>query len=354
MRWQSAEAAASMPRMILAADIGGTKTHIALFEGGRTPRQPIAEFKAASGDYPTFEALLSEFAMAHFERPARAVLGIAGPVVDNRCETTNLPWVIDARVVSDLLGGAAVTLMNDLEATAWGLDTLDASDLEPLHRGQATIGNRALIAAGTGLGEALLVWDGRTHRPCASEGGHVDFGPRDPIEDELNQWMRARYGRTSYERILSGAGLADVYRFMSDARHGEEPSGFAERFAAAPDPAALVTSAALEGSCERARLALERFVSIYGAEAGNLALKALAVGGVYVGGGIAPKILPALRDGRFVEAFLSKGRLRPVLEPVPVSVILDPRTALWGAASVALATEAMLAPHAARRDEVPR
>lgn len=340
--------------MILAGDIGGTKTHVALFQSGGRPRRPVAEHLAASASHPSFESLLSEFAAARIERPTCAVLGIAGPVVDNRCETTNLPWVIDAASVSAQLGGASVTLMNDLEATAWGLETLEPADLELLHPGAPARGNRALIAAGTGLGEAMLVWDGRAHRPSASEGGHSDFGPRNPLEDDLNRWMRERYGRTSYERILSGAGLADVYRFLSDARHGDEPAGFAESFAAAADPAAIVTACALDGGCERAEIALDTFTSIYGAEAGNLALKALAVGGVYVGGGIAPKILPALRSGSFVESFLAKGRLRPVLEPIPVSVILDPRTALWGAASVALATECRSVPQAARRHEVSR
>lgn len=332
-----------MRPMILAADIGGTKTDIALYEEGADVRRPLREMKLQSGDYPTFEALLFEFLAGQVERPTRVVLGIAGPVVDNRCETTNLPWVIDARAISAALGGATVTLMNDLEATAWGVSLLGGSDLETLHEGAPARGNRALIAAGTGLGEGLLVWDGRVHRPSPSEGGHADFGPRDEVEDELNRWLRAKFGRTSYERILSGAGLADLYRFHTETGLGSEPAAFAERFAAAPDPAALITTSALEGSCERARLVLERFVSIYGAEAGNLALKMLAVGGVYVGGGIAPRILPALRDGRFVEAFLQKGRLRPVLEPIPVHVILDPRTALWGAAAVALAGAAALA-----------
>jgi glucokinase len=329
--------------MILAADIGGTKTHIALFESGGSPRRPGAEMKFASAEYPTFESLMSEFLAGRRERPTRVALGIAGPVVDNRCETTNLPWTIDARVISGTLGGIPVTLMNDLEATAWGVQLLEPKDLAVLHPGVAATGNRALIAAGTGLGEGMLVWDGASHRPSASEGGHSDFGPRDALEDELNKWLRARYGRTSYERILSGAGLADLYRFMSDTGRGAEPDGFAERFRTAADPAALVSSAALDESCERALLALERFVSIYGAEAGNLALKTLAVGGVYVGGGIAPRILPALETGAFVESFLAKGRLRPVLEPIPVYAILDSRAALWGAAALALSGDAALA-----------
>jgi glucokinase len=333
--------------MILAGDLGGTKSHLALFQPGGSPREPVAELKLASADHATFASLLDAFLDRHPVRPARVVFGIAGPVVDNRSETTNLPWVLDAETIGAQLGGASVTLLNDLETTGWGLALLGAQDLATLSPGRAARGNRALIAAGTGLGEGILVWDGQRHVPCPSEGGHADFGPRDPLEDELNVWMRARYGRTSYERLLSGGGIADLYRFLTATGRGSEPADFAARFAAAADPAAEVTTAALDGSCERAALALERFVSIYGAEAGNLALKALAVGGVYVGGGIAPRILGALATGAFLDAFLAKGRLRPVLEPIPVHVILDSRTALWGAAALALASPVDAASHRA-------
>jgi glucokinase len=322
--------------VILAGDVGGTKTRLALFDPGGSARRPSHEIQRPSRDYPSLEALVREFLAAQRERPLRAVFGIAGPVVDNRCVATNLPWKVGGPELSEALGGAQVTLINDLEATAWGLDLLESGELDVLQRGTGVRGNRALIAAGTGLGEAIMVWDGTRHRPTASEGGHTDFASRDALEDELLVWLRAKYGHASNERVLSGPGLADLYRFMSDTARGSEPRAMAERFAAAADPAAVVTAAALDGSCERARLTVEKFVEVYGAEAGNLALKALAVGGVFVGGGIAPRIRGALGDGRFVRAFVSKGRLGALLERIPVAVILDDQTALWGAAAVAL------------------
>lgn len=337
-----------MPHMILAGDVGGTKTHLALFEHGDSPRDPVFERLCPSADFDTFETLVLGFLAAAPMRPTRAVFGIAGPVVDNRTETTNLPWLIDGTRMGQALGGIPVTLLNDLEATAWGIPVLESGEVEELQAGEPAPGNQGLIAAGTGLGEAALFWDGARHRPSASEGGHSDFGPRDALEDELNQWLRERYGRTSYERILSGPGLADLYRFMTETGRGGEPPEFAGRFAEAADPAAEVTRAALEGSCERARLALERFALIYGAEAGNLALKLFAVNGLYVGGGIAPKILPALREGAFLRAFRQKGRLTPLLERIPVRVILDSRAALWGAASVAFAHAAPITEGARR------
>ncbi len=322
--------------MILAGDVGGTKTHLALFEPNASPREPAFERRFPSADFDSLESMVLEFLAEGRPRPSRAAFGIAGPVVANRTETTNLPWLIDGARMGQSLGGIAVTLLNDLAATAWGIPLLAPSEIEVLQEGQPAPGNQALVAAGTGLGEAIQFWDGARHVPAASEGGHSDFGPRDPLEDELNQWLRERYGRTSYERILSGPGLADLYRFMAATNRGAEPAEFAARFASASDPAAEVTQGALEGGCERARWALERFTVIYGAEAGNMALKAFAVGGLYVGGGIAPKILPALRQGGFIEAFRGKGRLTPLLERIPVRVILDSRAALWGAARVAL------------------
>jgi glucokinase len=239
-------------------------------------------------------------------------------------------------VMSAELAGAPVSLLNDLVTTAWGLGELSAADLDSLQRGREVRGNRALIAAGTGLGEALLVWDGARWLPAASEGGHADFGSRSPLEDELLVWMRAKYGRVSYERLLSGHGIADLHRFMRATGRGEEPDDVARAFDQAEDPAAVVTQTALENRGTRSRLALETFVDVYGAEAGNLALKALAVGGVFVGGGIAPKIRTVLAGGRFVAAFTRKGRLTPLLESIPVALILDEQTSLWGAARVGL------------------
>lgn len=321
--------------MILAADVGGTKTHLARYEPGGDVREPVAERKLSSRGHRSLEAMVSEF-LPSGARVTHAAIGVAGPVVGGRVDTTNLAWDVDRERLSELLGGAPVTLLNDLEATAWGLEQLASTDLELLHPGQERRGNRALIAAGTGLGEAFLLWDGEGWRPSASEGGHTDFGPRDAFEDELLAWLRAKYGRVSYERILSGPGLADLYRFLADTGRGAASPEVAARFAEADDPAAVVTQAAVEGRCERARLAIERFVEIYGAEAGNLALKALALGGVYVGGGIAPRLREFLRAGSFARAFHTKGRLSPVLERMPVHLVLDARTALWGAASVAL------------------
>jgi glucokinase len=321
--------------VILAGDVGGTKTHLALYEPAASVRAPVLERRLSSRDYPTLEALVHGFLAGAPARPSRAVLGIAGPVVEQHAEATNLPWRIVGGALSAELGGIPVLLVNDLEATAWGLPLLESHEVETLHPGAPRPGNRALIAAGTGLGEALLVWNGETWRPCASEGGHTDFAPRDALEDELLQWLRERHGRVSYERVLSGPGLADLYRFMSATGRGVASGEVLRRFEAAADPGVIVSTAALDGSCQRARLALERFVTIYGAEAGNLALKALAVNGVYLGGGIAPRILPFQRSGGFLQAFRDKGRLGPMLARVPVTLLRDDRAALWGAALLA-------------------
>lgn len=327
--------------MILAADVGGTKTHLALYESGAGPRRPALECKVPSRDYGSLGDIVRQFLKDTGRRPRFAALGIAGPVVDNASAATNLPWDVSGRALAESLGGTPVRLLNDLEATAWGVAALDPGDLQALQPGRPADGNRALIAAGTGLGEALLVRDGAGWHPSPSEGGHVDFAPRDEVEDELLRWLRARYvGHVSYERVLSGPGIADLYRFHADTGRGRPSPGVAREFQVAEDPAAVVTGAALAGACERAALALDRFVSLYGAEAGNLALKGLAVGGVYIGGGIAPRILDALGRGAFVDSFRDKGRLRPLLERVPVHVVLRPETALWGAAAFAFAHEA--------------
>jgi glucokinase len=326
-----------MPRVILAGDVGGTKTRLALFSPDGTPRTPVFERDVASRDYPSLEALVLEFMAAASGKATFAAIGIAGPVVQNRVEATNLPWLIDGTVLGARLGAPCV-LLNDLAATGWGIEHVAPTEIESLQVGVPSPGNRALIAAGTGLGEALLIWDGARHVPVASEGGHADLAARDPVEDEFVVWLRAKYGHVSYERVLSGHGLADIYRFLSDTGRGAEPGDFGARFRADADPARVVTAGALDGSCERAGLALERFVAIYGAEAGNLALKAFAVDGVYIGGGIAPRIAPALRRGAFARAFNDKGRLSPVLTKIPIRLILDDRAALWGAAAFAFAT----------------
>jgi glucokinase len=320
--------------VILAGDVGGTNTRLALYEPGAGVRQPARQWHAASRDYPSLAALVTEF-LGEAARPAMAAFGIAGPVVEGRCEATNLAWFVDAQALGDALGIPRVVLMNDLAATGIGLGALGDAELARLQQGQPRPGNRALIAAGTGLGEAVLLPDERGGwRPMASEGGHADFAPADPLEDELNAWLRARHGHVSWERVLSGPGLADLYRFLSATSRGAEPLEFAAAFAASGDPA-LVTHAALNGGHERARLAVERWVRIYGAEAGNVALQALAVNGLFVGGGIAPRLIAFLRTPSFLAAFRAKGRLAPLLAEVPVAVVLDDRAALWGAALTA-------------------
>jgi glucokinase len=324
--------------VILAGDVGGTKTHLALFTREAGARRPAFDQRYPSRDHASLEALVVSF-LAEAGSPAvtRAAFGIAGVVVGNRCETTNLPWHVDGAIVAGVLGGAPVTLLNDLAVTAHGLDVLEPSDLETLQPGAPEPGVRAVLAAGTGLGMVAAVRGEGAVRAIASEGGHADFAARSADEAALLGWLRERYGRVSVERVLSGRGLADLYRFLGAIGRGAEPREFAARFAAAPDPAAVVSEGALQGQCERATLALAFFVSLYGAEAGNLALRTLPLEGLYLGGGIAPRVRPALRDGRFMQAFHDKAPMQSLMSRVPVHLILDDQTALWGAAHVALA-----------------
>ena len=322
-----------MRRVILAGDIGGTKTRLALYEAGSSPRTPRREQRFPSRDYPSLEALVTSFLAGG--RPTEVVLGIAGPVVDGVVHATNLPWRIETQAMAQTLG-ARVTLINDLAATGLGLPVLAPTEFAVLQRGAPRAGARALIAAGTGLGEAMLAADGLSWRALPSEGGHTDFAPRDDLEDELLAWLRTRHDHVSFERVLSGAGLVELYRFFQATRRGTAPDAFEAAFATAADPAPLVSAAGTDGSCDRARQVVERFVSIYGSEAGNLALKMLAVAGVYVAGGIAPHLVPVMSEGGFVRSFVAKGRMGPLLENIPVVVVLDDRCALWGAAAAAL------------------
>jgi glucokinase len=325
--------------MILAGDIGGTKTVLALFERDGDVRSPVRSARYASNEHPSLDDIVSRFLAEGGERPTRAAFGIAGPVTGDVVDATNLSWDVDTPRLRGTLGGIPLRLLNDLEATAWGVGTLPREAFELLHAGEPRPGHRALIAAGTGLGEALMVWDGRSHHPVATEGGHTDFAPRDEVEEELLRWLRARHGRVSYERVLSGGGLANLHRFLTETGGGVEPAEITRAIETADDPARAVSEAAAGGRSERARIAMRMFCEIYGAEAGNLALKSLALGGVYVGGGIAPRNLPFLRDGRFIRGFTAKGRLSPILMKIPVAVILDDRAALWGAAAAAFAED---------------
>jgi len=318
--------------MILAGDVGGTKTNLACFRSEGKSLTVMAQRSVRSADFPGLEAIIKTFLA---ELPADlegACFGVAGAVVDGRCRTTNLPWMVDARALRDALGLESVWLINDLEATAYGIQTLPERACVVLQDGLAQPhGNIAVIAAGTGLGEAMLFWDGRGYRAIASEGGHADFGPRTALERELCGFLAERFGHVSYERVLSGPGLVNIYQFLKAAGQGEEPAWLTAQLATG-DPSAAISTCALEGRADLCVKALELFASIYGAEAGNLALKALSLNGLFVGGGIAPKILDKLKDGAFIKAFNDKGRLAVSLSRIPVRVILEPLTALHGAA----------------------
>jgi glucokinase len=328
--------------MILAGDIGGTTTRLALFEAEEGTVKPRIESDYPSREYPGLETILTEFLDRNRHPIAAACFGIAGPVRQDRIETPNLSWVVDAKQLAHHLHRDEVILLNDLEATAHGVLALGEGDFAVLNQGHSVKdGNRAIIAAGTGLGEAALFWDGKAHRPSASEGGHADFAPRNELEMELLPFLAREFDHVSYERVVSGPGLYRLYRFLRDTRRGEEPEWLAERLAR-EDPPAVIAAAALEGTSELCRSALDLFVSLYGAEAGNLALKLLATGGVYLGGGIAPKILPKLKEPLFMESFQAKGRYRELLQAIPVRVVLNDRAALLGAARHAAMTAGLI------------
>ena len=321
---------------LLAGDIGATKTRLAWFDTADGPLEPIAETRFRSLDYASLEEIVEPFVAAGPVPPERAAFGVPGPVRHGRAEVTNLPWLVDGARLAEALGLPTVTLVNDLEAAAYGIAALPSHDFVVLNPGAAdAVGNAAVIAAGTGLGEAGLYWDGRRHHPFACEGGYTDFAPRTELERALLVYLLERYDHVSYERIVSGPGLLNVYRFLRDTGRGEEPAWLAAELQQG-DPAVAISRAAIEGASPLCAQALDLFVTIYGAEAGNLALKVMASGGVYIGGGIAPKMLGRLTDGAFLEAFVAKGRLRHLLEAMPVRIILNDRAALVGAARAAL------------------
>ncbi len=326
---------------ILAGDIGGTKTVLAVYEDGSPPLRPVAETTLPSREHATFDEILRAFAPA-WERPLRAAcFGVAGPVIDGVCRATNLPWVLEEERIARVLRARKVRLLNDLEAASYGMLRLGPDEVEVLNPGRKRDGpgNAAVIAAGTGLGEAMLFWDGRRHHAVASEGGHGDFAPQTDQEIELFRYLRNRFGgHVSYERILSGPGFLNVYEFLRDSGAALEPDWLREKLEGG-DRAATISREGLERGEPLCLATLELFSSIYGAEAGNLALRTVAVGGVFVGGGIAPKVLAVLRAGGFLKAFTDKGRFSEMLRNMRVCVSLNPRAPLIGAAHTALELE---------------
>jgi glucokinase len=327
--------------MILAGDVGGTKVHLALYEFTDGNLKHIRDQQFPAKEYSGLEEIVKEFIVS--EKVTSACFGVPGPVRDGRLRLTNLPWTLDSRELAKDLNIDYVFLINDLQANGYGIAELTSEQMCTLSEGDSSqIGNRALISAGTGLGEGFLVWDGRSYVPYPSEGGHSDFAPRNDDEIDLLRFLQQKYnGRISQERVVSGMGLTNCYNFLREVRGVEEPAWLAERMAA-EDPNAVITELALKAKSEICEKALDLFVSAYGAEAGNLALKILSVGGLYVGGGIAPRIIEKLKDGTFMKAFTDKGRLSQLLVHMPVRVILESRTALIGAAAYAEARAAEL------------
>jgi glucokinase len=321
-----------MDQFLLAGDIGGTKSTLAIYSPKEGPRRPLEQATFPSTNFASLEALVAEFLKGMNWSISKASLGIAGPIVDGRVQVTNLPWIVDERTLSADLG-APVTILNDLAAIALGIPFLKAQDLTTLNAGSPTPnGAIAVIAPGTGLGEAFLIWNGKAYIPCASEGGHTDFGPTNPTELELLSYLLSRHEHVSYEWVCSGLGLPNIYEFLRDTGRYPEPGWLKTELSLAKDPTPIISQAAEAGKAEICEETLRLFVSILGSEAGNLALKVLATGGVYLGGGIPPRILPSLMDASFMKAFTTKGRFSEMLAKIPVHVIRNPEAGLFGAA----------------------
>jgi glucokinase len=319
--------------MFLAGDIGGTKTNLAIFAYQDQRLKILKNASYPSRGHATLTEIVKHFLGTEYGSIQHACFGVAGPVQGGVVRVTNLPWTVDAAALQMELGFQRVSLLNDLEANAYGIYTLETHELLPLNpQGDPhQVGHRALIAAGTGLGEAGMMWDGVAHRPFASEGGHASFAPNDSEGDELLSYLRKDYGHVSWERVLSGMGMGNLYRFFRQRSGTPEPDWLTEQFRTG-DLGAVVSQAAMKNLDPVCVETLNCFTRNYGAEAGNLALKMLALGGVYIGGGIAPKMLPMMQSATFLDAFYHKGRLSPLLQTIPVYVILNDKTALQGAA----------------------
>lgn len=323
---------------VLAGDIGGTKTRLAVFEVEEERLETLFEQSYPSREYDSLDAIVRDFLERSAVDCQRACFGIAGPVQRGRVATTNLPWIIEAGAMADSFRFDTVALINDLQANAWGIDALEEDDFCLLRAGRSdSSGNASIIAAGTGLGEAGLYWDGRRHWPFASEGGHGNFSPHSDLEIELLRYLRERFGHASWERVVSGPGLVNLHDFLRVHRGVPVPEWLGVEMTSG-DAAAAISAAAFAERDAVCVEALDLFVRLYGVEAGNHALKIMATGGVYIGGGIAPRILDKLKEPLFMEGFLAKGRMRHLMEGMAVRVILNDRTALYGPALYLAAT----------------
>lgn len=322
--------------MILSGDIGGTNTLLGLFQYREKGLKLIADGVFASANYYSLEEIIKTFLQNDSGKVSGGCFGVPGPVQNGNAELPNLPWIVESRSLRGLLGNDHVWLINDLEANAYGLNELTDDDFFVLNQGVANLdGNAAIISAGTGLGEAGM----HNHKgrliPFATEGGHADFAPRNEFEIELLRYLLEKFEKVSFERVVSGQGLVNIYKFLRDTNKAQEPEWLALEIANQNDPAAVISNNGLAGKAQICEQTLDIFISLYGAEAGNLALKMLATNGIYVGGGIAPKVLPALKTNAFVESFTNKGRMSSLLEKIPIRIVLNDKTALLGAAHYA-------------------
>jgi glucokinase len=322
--------------MLIAGDIGGTKTTIGIYSREKGARKPLIEGTFPSKDYDSLETIVDEFLKSENITVDDAAFGIAGPVIGSKVKTTNLPWVISEENIAKKLKVKSAHLINDLQAVAYSVPLLQEGDLFTLNEGEAAVGGAiGVIAPGTGLGEAFLTFDRSRNRAHASEGGHADFAPTSEIEITLLHYLSKKYDHVSYERVCSGMAIPDIYQFLRDAGgYGEEPGWLTDELARVEDATPVIVSGALseEKSCELCTATLDIFVSALGAEAGNLALKVMATGGLYIGGGIPPRIISLLEKPPFLQAFKNKGRYSDLMERIPIHVITNPKAALMGAA----------------------
>ncbi|MCG6895550.1 MAG: glucokinase [Thiocapsa sp.] len=316
---------------VLVGDIGGTKTALGLAQTHRDRVELDGLRRYPSADFASLDEIVRRYLEETGVACRFAAFAVAGPVRGRRSQATNLPWGLDADAMAQSLGFSGVALLNDLEAMAWGLAALGPDDFAEIHPGEPSLANACVVAAGTGLGEAGLFWDGLRHHPFATEGGHADFAPTDALECALLRFLQERFGRVSWERVVSGPGIRILYEFLLERQAGQSPQWLREAFAAG-DPAAAIAEAASSGRCPLCIETMDLFFRLYGREAGNMALKQMALGGVFLGGGIAPKNLDPLRSSGFLASFLDKGRLEPVMRAMPVRVIIQPNTPLLGAA----------------------
>ncbi|MBC9933311.1 glucokinase [Chitinophaga qingshengii] len=317
---------------LLAGDLGGTKTNLALFRLAEGDFDVVREDKYASRDYASFSEIIQHFISQGGEKPQRICIGVAGPVVKGKVELTNLSRELSEDEIRQATGIQAVALINDLEATAYGLATLSPGQLTTLHRGAAdNNGNMAIIAPGTGLGMAGLYWDGKHHHPFPTEGGHGDFAPRTELDISLLRYLQEKYEIASWERVISGPGIVTIYQFLRDIKEMEVPSALAAEMAAGDD-AAVISKAAMEGKVAICVKTMELFVRYLARESCNLVLKMKSTGGLFLGGGIPPKIARLLETGEFFHHYMQGDRMAELLTSVPIHIVNNDKSALWGAA----------------------